>query len=94
MSKHLLSFLLSELATVRVICQQCGTIVELPIGNLGMRFSDGTCRICKREIFPPDKEKALLNLANAIAVVQEASQTVQLEFVLSVPSAGTSAAQP
>lgn len=82
MSKHLLSFLLSELTIVRVVCQKCKSVVELPIGNLGTRFGDATCRICKREFTSPEKVKALLALDLAIAAIQEFKDNVELEFVI------------
>jgi hypothetical protein len=89
MSKHLLSFLLSELTTVRVICKGCGVIVELPIHDLGTRFREAKCPLCNRELLARDDEDALRNLDNAILAIKKFTDRVEIEFVMLVCSPKT-----
>ena len=81
MSKHLLSFLLSELRIVRVICGHCHDVVELPIERLGTRVTDGTCPLCKRDLLPRDQADLLLRLDNAISALKDCKK-VDIEFVI------------
>ena len=85
MSKHLLSFLLSELKTVRILCQNeaCRAILEMPISEVARFVSGGQCPFCQRQ-FRVVNENTLVTLAEAIKNLQSIKDKVQVEFVLPV----------
>jgi hypothetical protein len=83
MSRRLLVFLLSELATVRIICKNCHAIFELPIEKLGMRLQSPTCKVCNHDLLPPfADENAFGLLARAVSKLKDQAATVEVEFVL------------
>jgi hypothetical protein len=88
MSKKLLSFLLKELTTVRVICKgkfgqgDCQGIVEVPLEKIDHL---GDCPFCHRPFQDSaDTVPRLKNLATAIRNMNEPAVTGRyvLEFVL------------
>jgi hypothetical protein len=86
-SRKLLAFLVSELATVRVICQsaRCGAVVEVPVGNLAARYPAPVCPLCQAEFSPWKAQGAdnpLARLGTALAAVRDLHEKVQVEFVL------------
>jgi hypothetical protein len=87
MTRKLLAFLLSELKTVRLICQQerCGAVTEVSIAKMRTKFTGGACPLCDAQFVPErldGKSNALVLLAFAIQELQEQTGTIQLEFVL------------
>jgi hypothetical protein len=92
-SKELLTFLLSELNIVRVICQSphCGAVIEVRTDNLYKTFQECACPVCKAS-FTPDRgaENPFRLLALALDTFSKITRQVDLEFVLQVaPAAPT-----
>ncbi|HYH66571.1 MAG TPA: hypothetical protein VD866_17890 [Urbifossiella sp.] len=98
MSRRLLAFLLSELKTVRLICQrpQCGAVTEMSVESLGARFANRTpgCPVCNHDFAgvaagDRDSQNALVRLADAILAIQGVGRStpagVEVEFVLPDP---------
>lgn len=89
MSRKLLAFLLSELETVRLICQRptCKGVTEFTIDKMGERFESQRspeCPICGA-IFtgiPGGYENYLVRLSKAISAMRNVADAVQIEFVL------------
>ncbi|HLK60045.1 MAG TPA: hypothetical protein VKU00_26025 [Chthonomonadaceae bacterium] len=84
MSEQLLKVLLEEIKSVRVICQKCHTIVELPIEAIGEKFASQQCPFCKNSftvagVVPPDP---FHTLALALQSLQKISSQVKIEFVV------------
>ena len=89
MSKKLLSFLLSELTTLRLIClnPQCGMVVEMHINNLFNKdkLDRFHCKFCNAEFNPSGDETPPLGLfAQAIQKMRTdiVAKKFDLEFVL------------
>ncbi len=84
MSKKLLSFLLSELQTARVVCKACGVIVELPLAKLtdGGRGFARKCVSCNADFDPAGNGAAIAKLAVALTDLQKLASLVDLEFVI------------
>ena len=87
MSKKLLTFLLSELTTVRVICRHagCGAITEVPIDALQTMLGN-ECPVCRTRFLaqaPPHVQQATFaDLAKAINGIAANKDRVEIEFVL------------
>jgi hypothetical protein len=84
MSKTLLSILLSELKTIRIVCNNCKTIVEVPLEkmkNAGNVLCPG-CPSTGKTVLSPASGSTVIALANAIIQAQVMTD-VTLE--LSVP---------
>jgi hypothetical protein len=87
-SKILLSFLLSELKTIRIQCKnpRCkGAILEVPVDQLKSLYSSTSlsCPLCREDLFVgPNQQNWLNMLAVAIAGIQDASEKVEVEFIL------------
>jgi hypothetical protein len=83
MSRKLLAFLMSELKTVRIICQQdgCGVIAEIPIEELDSKMSGPNCLFCKRP-FTAVPDNPFVLLAKAARKFKLCSNEVQIEFVI------------
>ena len=86
MSKKLLSFLLSELKTVRVICKRllpgdkpCGGIVEVTIERLGKMTK---CPLCNGDLVVNGGSQRLFNFAHVVRELLDDSPLFQLEFVI------------
>jgi hypothetical protein len=83
MSEHLLTVLLSDLSTVRIVCQHkgdrtsCGVAVEVPVEKLGQLEE---CPVCHTS-FDPMARKLYISLGRAITQLQ-AHKGVQVEFVV------------
>lgn len=89
MSRKLLAFLLSELDTIRLICQRdaCRAVTEVNFARMDSIGSSGVCPVCKHELYPGAGQfnNPLARLANAIQAVQVAQKSpdaAQVEFVL------------
>lgn len=94
MSEKLLKFLLSELKTVRLVCQgtvggqPCGAVTEVPLERLLTITRQGgdQCRICNTPfgIFPKPgtAQDGFGPLAQAIIDLLAAKDRVQVEFVI------------
>lgn len=86
MSKHLLSFLLSELKTLRVICKQpgCGFVVEVGLERfLANQSAFVQCRFCGKEFEGSTTGSLpLAQFATAIRAMSNAAERVDLEFIL------------
>jgi hypothetical protein len=85
MSRKLLAFLLSELETVRLICQKenCGGVIECRLDRLGDEFLKLECPICK-DLYrdTSGKPEPLSRLANAIRELRKHEKRVIVEFVI------------
>jgi hypothetical protein len=85
MSKHLLSFLLSELETIRVICRHdsCRGIIELSIEDLARR-QPTKCPFCNGDWDYRGDRGPLAKYADAIADLKRCEKRMAVEFVLPV----------
>ena len=95
MSRKLLAFLLSELATVRVKCPNpdCGIISELTIELMG-KLSGGECKFCGQSLGFPRAEgsrnNAYMLIADGIKQIQAARNAnthpvAEIEFIIPEP---------
>jgi len=90
MSETVLKFLLSELATIRIVCKKpgCGKIVEMPLADLVPANQARvflTCPFCGTGYDPTGQGVSRLHLlAVGLARVQELAdqKLVDVEFVL------------
>ena len=86
MSRELLVFLLNELKTVRLICQNkdCGRIAEMTIEQLGLPGTqESKCRFCNFDFDPIGAAgPPLAAFARSVLKIQELSNRFQIEFVL------------
>ena len=85
MSRKLFAFLLSELKTVRVLCPKCNAVTELTVEQMGFRFDDLQCRVCRHDLngfTGPNGENRLSQLGRAIHAIQSLPGSTQVEFVL------------
>lgn len=88
-SRKLVTFLLSELKTVRVICKHrgCGVVTEMPTNQLTVRFvgNQAACPHCRGILF---HESPLHTVTPAVALAYLAAESVRadamydIEFVL------------
>ncbi len=90
MSKRLLSILLSELKTFRLVCLRCGTAVELDIDALDKGPRPWQCAGCGTHVRPVGhggavKPDALSDLAEALRRIRQLDG-VTCEFVLPAES--------
>ena len=83
MSETILRILLSELTTVRIRCQFCDTIVELPVESLAKRFDAERCAHC-HEYFDMNKENVnpLAALSDAINGFAKFKDKLEVGFIL------------
>jgi hypothetical protein len=88
-SKKLLSFLLSELATVRIVCGACKTAVEISLDCLDKAPRPWKCHGCTAIHRPIDsnggvRPDAFNDLADAIKRLNELKQATGLscEFIV------------
>lgn len=86
MSRRLFAFLVSELKTLRLLCQNpaCGNVVELTPERLASGPCD-TCPFCTYSFFTQKNGrdvKPLAMLAQAILAVRDLKANVEVEFVL------------
>ena len=94
MSKKLLSFLLSELSTIRLICknQGCGAVAEMSLQDLATLTHAGgkatdLCAFCGQPFSLKSRQAApapapLWQLAQAVAQMRYIESLVDVEFVL------------
>src|SRR5437762_2263433 len=89
MSETIFKFLLSELRTIRIFCQNksCGVVVEMPVSTLASDppHEHTKCKHCGQLFNPTKKDDyALVNFAKAVEAVKALEEIVQIEFVLPV----------
>lgn len=86
MSKTILSFLLSELVTIRVKCKKCKSeaTVECPIEKIGRAFENGRCKFCGEELAAPKDKPATSYLATFSQALQELAKDRNFEISLVV----------
>ena len=81
MSEHLLKIKLSELVTIRLICHQCGSTVEMPVERLESLPKHAHCTACNALLLKRDEwntqEDFLALLAKAIRGLNTVGQEVQ-----------------
>lgn len=86
MSKHLLSFLLTELKTIRFHCKKCLAVVELPNGeDIRRAFRNGTCPVCDAQIRSASDVTAAELFSRLAALRRMAdlfADQMEIEFVL------------
>lgn len=83
MSRKLFAFLLSELKTVRIICQKCGGTAEMTVEQVSQR-SALNCPACRSELADFNGgQHPLFSLTKAIDHLQKGVKPpFQVEFVL------------
>ena len=89
MSRKLFAFLLSELSTVRLICQRphCGGVAEITIEKVVDRFKGNNppnCPLCNC-IFTgvgAGTNNQLVNMAESLVNLKAVSSALEIEFVL------------
>lgn len=89
MSRELFAFLLSELQTVRVICQGagCGKIVEMSLAAMASASATRRCPFCNQDFDTQHTgTSALAGFAQAAKALQGMEHLVQVEFVLPKPA--------
>jgi len=52
MSEEILKVFLHDMLTVRVVCQACGSVIEMKVDELKARFKDH-CPVCNKDFGPP-----------------------------------------
>jgi hypothetical protein len=96
MSRKLLAFLLSELATVRVICKnpKCGNVTELKTSVVGKWFNDAStgevrCPTCGNVFYATTagRDNPFLSLEHAVNDFSLIAARVGIEFVVPEPPA-------
>jgi len=87
MSRHLLTFLLSELQIVRVLCKRkgCGVITELALDALARKHEDGRCRGCGDTLVTGGDDGPFALLVRAVRELHDRRDQLDLEFVLPDP---------
>jgi hypothetical protein len=78
MSEHLWKFLLSELSTLRIVCQhenggnKCGAAIEVTVDHLFGKDERLKCPICQNTIAAPDGMKGdyLKTFAGVVKALQ------------------------
>jgi hypothetical protein len=81
-SEHILKIRLSELKVARIVCANCGGVMELKIDKLGQQGD--RCRICMADFGP--LATYFHGIAAAAAAIENAKDRITLEFVLPVTS--------
>jgi hypothetical protein len=100
MSKHLLSFLLTELSTVRIICKgpkdkPCGAVVEVPLEKLSTYFqnTERKCPYCENIIAISDQRgnsrDAFGPFRDAVENLKQCSENFEVEFIIPAPPPGS-----
>jgi hypothetical protein len=88
MSRRLLAFLLSELKTVRLICQnpKCGRVAEMTPEKLAV--GNHQCAFCNFDFAETGRPTVipLDMLGKAILAAQAIEKQVQVEFVIPDPN--------
>lgn len=89
MSRRLFAFLLSELATVRVICKNptCGGVVELPVSRLSAQHGNTICHICGAnfQTHLSNEPNPFTALAVAFQQIKQHADKMDVEFVVPEP---------
>ncbi len=91
MSETFLKFLVAELETLRITCKKCRSkaTIELPVCKIDRLYAEWECPICKESFTKSDVEleakgrNYLVDLARAIAGIKEASDRVEIAFIIS-----------
>jgi hypothetical protein len=78
-----LTILLSELATVRLVCKKCRTAIELDLAGLRTKLGNAECPCCNND-FPEDDHghRLLAELARTLPALRKDSKAVEVEFVI------------
>jgi hypothetical protein len=82
-TRTVFAFMLAELNTVRICCQnpECQAVLELPLAQLAKK-TEVRCRWCNADFDPTHTEKSALSVfAQNVIKIQELAKIVQLEFV-------------
>lgn len=86
MSEKLFKFLLSELKTVRLVCNnpRCGAVIELTVERMRAKCEFAQCFVCKEDFFGPHGSQLnpLTKLADAILEMQKHTKAIEIEFVM------------
>ena len=83
MGEHILKIGVGELTKIRLTCKNCGTVAEMELENIGVRFHNCQCPFCQRPyltggaVSPDPFER----LRTALKSVREADN-LTLEFVI------------
>lgn len=82
MSKTLLSIMIEELTTVRLICRKesCSAVVEFPMENLDSKDMIN-CPFCG-SVFQGNKTTNLKDLAIAVRELKKHTQQLGIEFII------------
>jgi hypothetical protein len=71
------------LQVVRVNCQVCKIVAEMPLAELPATYSDQKCPFCKAVLQSPNPEhNGFALLARAVTAFAGRSEAVAVEFVL------------
>jgi uncharacterized paraquat-inducible protein A len=81
-SEQVLKVLLEELATARLICQQCKAVTEVELARLERQATAPKCPLCNTAFFRTPIQYPLAELARAVAGVLGIGDLVKVEFVL------------
>ncbi len=90
MSRKLFAFLLSELATLRVVCQApvCGAVTEMTPKVMEMMCGSGACPVCKLPFGFATGANPLAQLAKAVQDLQLPAVQAKVQVEFAVPDAG------
>jgi len=92
MSKHLFTFFLTELGTVRLTCLKCKKVAEMTMDDLAFQ-SPGVCPFCQALFKSPQPTHAPLQaFAEAAIALRGLAKIVNVEFVL--PAESPTAVRP
>jgi tRNA(Ile2) C34 agmatinyltransferase TiaS len=86
MVESIFKVLLSELTTVRVVCNKCGTAIEVSLNALG-RIDGTRCAPCGTNfpMNPPGELGRLGSLQRAIEAASASDLAYHVEFSLPIP---------
>jgi phage FluMu protein Com len=89
MSEHLLKFLLSELATIRIRCAACSSVIEVDYKGLGAYFTENKCPACKTAFAPRHRLNTVTTVADFLKTLHAVmdmgrffQEQITVEFVL------------
>ncbi len=79
MTQKINRFNLKEVNKIRIVCDQCETVIEIKTGS-GARKMDGFCPRCRKDLFENDKVRNIvIGIDNLFEMIKEVD-TVQFEM--------------
>ena len=85
MSEEILRVFLEDLKTLRIVCQQCGAVIELDAGVAGVKMKANECPVCHAGFsltngVDPSECNPFRELARVFAYLETVKSKVKIEF--------------